>query len=63
MNNIFNNLKHKATAIYNKYSNEMNQIDRLFYNRLMSNDYISLNDVRLYNNCDYRYRAKNSGLV
>ena len=63
MNNIFNNLKHKAKCIVNNSGTEMNQIDRLFYNRLMSNDYISLNDVGLYNNCDFRYRANNSGLV
>ena len=61
--NIFNNIKHRAKAIYNNYANEMNQIDRLFYNRLIVNDYISVNDVSLYNNCDYRYRANNSGLV
>lgn len=63
MNTIFNNLKHKAKCIVNNYGTEMNQIDRELYNRLIHNDYITLNDVELYNNCDYRYRAFNSGLV
>lgn len=63
MNTIFNNLKHKAKCIVNNYGTEMNQIDRDFYNRLIHNDYISMNDVSLYNNCDYRYRAFNSGVI
>jgi len=60
---IFNNLKAKAKCIYNNYAKEMNEIDRSFYSELMNKDYICLNDIELFNNCDYKYRAYNSGLI
>jgi hypothetical protein len=60
---IHNNLKANAKLILKHYSNDMD-IDTInFYNDLSNNSYLTTEKIQRYNFCEFRYSAKNSGLI
>ena len=60
---IHNNLKTSAKAILRNYSNEMNEDTFEFYKDLSNNSYLTTEKIQRYNFCEFRYLAKNSGLI
>ena len=60
---IHNNLKAKAKLILRNYFNEMDLETVNFYKDLIDNNYLTTEKIQKYNFCEFRYLAKNSGLI
>ena len=60
---IHNNLKAKANIIVSNYSNEMDLEILNFYKDLEVNSYLTFEKIQKYNFCEFRYLARNSGLI